>query len=81
MVTFVTWRKDDDTQARQQFENITGIVVQANPKENLHKTHFMVGVKITLQQYQALNETELFTLKNWTPPSWWEYKPDVVPNE
>ena len=78
MVTFITWNKSDDSKARQSFKDITDITVQSNPRENLQETHFMVGAKITLQQYQELNETELFTLKNSTPPSWWEDKPEDV---
>lgn len=78
MSTFITWNKDTDTEAREAFENITGIAVQAQPAENEALTHYMVGAKITLQQYQDLNETELFTLKNWTLPSWWVGKTEEV---
>ena len=78
MSTFITWQKTNDTEAREAFESITGIAVQTSPAENEAGTHYMVGVKITLQQYQALNETELFTLKNWTPPSWWVPKVDII---
>ena len=81
MTTFITWDKTKNTQARQSFENITGFAPQTNPQENKQETHFMVGVKITLQQYQSLNETELFTLKNWQPPYWWEHKSNLVINE
>lgn len=72
MTTFVTWNKDNDVEARTAFQNITGVQVQEHPLENAQGTHFMVGYKITLQQYQALNETELFRIKNSTPPSFWE---------
>ena len=78
MVTFVTWDKQDDTQCRSEFERITGVAVQAHPLENEAGTHYMVAHKITLQQYQALNETEMFTVKNFSPPSWWVSKVEEI---
>jgi len=78
MTTFVTWYKDNDAESRTAFQNITGVLVQEFPLENADGTHYMIGHKMTLQQYQALNETELFRIKNHTPPSFWVEKEQKV---
>lgn len=77
MTTFIVWPVERDAECRQAIEEVLGVHVQENPLENAQETHYMVGHRMTKQQYEVLEATGFLTLNNTTPPEWWEEAENV----